>query len=116
MVAGIVFLIAMGLTALGFALAWPMDSIQGFHGIMNLLLMPMWLLSGALFPASGASGWVKVIMNLNPLTYGLNLLRFAISPGHSSNPNVPLSLIVTAGFALFTLALSWVILMRRRSK
>ena len=46
-------LVAFGLTGLGFILAWRLDSTQGFHAIMNLLLVPMWMLSGALFPASG---------------------------------------------------------------
>jgi ABC-2 type transport system permease protein len=46
----VMFLIAIGLTALGLCLAWRMTSTQGFHAVMNLLLMPMWFLSGALFP------------------------------------------------------------------
>ena len=49
------FLIAFAFTALGFILAWRMESIQGFHGIVNLVLMPMWFLSGALFPVEGAA-------------------------------------------------------------
>ncbi|MGA7295289.1 MAG: ABC transporter permease, partial [Terriglobales bacterium] len=51
-----VFLVSFALTALGFAIAWPMDSTQAFHAIINLFLIPLWLLSGALFPLSGASG------------------------------------------------------------
>src|SRR6202162_2642571 len=50
-----VFLVSFALTALGFAIAWPMDSTQAFHGIINLFLIPLWLLSGALFPMAGAS-------------------------------------------------------------
>lgn len=45
--------VGLGLSALGFLIAWPMDSTQGFHAVMNLFLIPMWLLSGAFFPASG---------------------------------------------------------------
>ncbi len=117
MVAAAVFPIALALTSLGFALAWPMDSMQGFHGIMNLLLMPMWLLSGALFPASGASGWVKVIMDANPLTYGLNLLRYALSPELvPAGTNMTVSVIVTAAFAVITYALSWMILCRKKNR
>lgn len=117
MVAGAVFLIALALTSLGFALAWPMDSIQGFHGIMNLLLMPMWLLSGALFPASGASGWIRLIMELNPLTYGLNLLRYALSPELvPAGTNLTLSLIITAAFAAATYAISWIVLCRKKNR
>ena len=45
-----VSLVSFALTALGFAIAWPMDSTQAFHAIINLFLIPLWLLSGALFP------------------------------------------------------------------
>src|SRR5271169_302254 len=53
----VVFLVSFALTSLGFAIAWPMDSTQAFHAIINLFLIPLWLLSGALFPLAGASGW-----------------------------------------------------------
>jgi ABC-2 type transport system permease protein len=67
--------IAFSLTALGLVIAWRMDSTQGFHAIMNLILMPIWLLSGAFFPAAGAAGWLGWLMQLNPLTYGMAALR-----------------------------------------
>lgn len=70
--------ISFGLTGLGFLLAWLLDSTQGFHAIMNLLLIPMWLLSGALFPAEGASSWIRVAMSLNPMTYGLSSLQHSL--------------------------------------
>src|SRR5436305_12302310 len=76
----VVFLVSFSLTALGFAIAWPMDSSQAFHGIVNLFLIPLWLLSGALFPLAGASGWIRVIMRLNPLTYGVEALRKLLYP------------------------------------
>jgi ABC-2 type transport system permease protein len=66
---GVLFVIALSLTGLGFAIAWRMDSVQGFHAVLNLLLMPLWLLSGALFPASGASEWLRWVMRANPLSY-----------------------------------------------
>ena len=75
-----VSLMAFALTALGFALAWRMESAQAFHAVVNLFLIPLWLLSGALFPASGASGWIRWVMRVNPLTYGLDALRTALFP------------------------------------
>ena len=54
-----IFLVAFSLTALGFIIAWPMDSTQAFHAIINLFLIPLWLLSGSLFPLSGASIWIR---------------------------------------------------------
>lgn len=70
--------ISIGLSGLGFLIAWPMDSTQGFHAIMNLFLMPMWLLSGAFFPAEGASAWLGWVMKMNPLTYGVTSVRHAM--------------------------------------
>lgn len=70
-------LLSCALSGVGFVIAWMLDSTQGFHAIMNLLLVPMWLLSGALFPASGASGWVQALMAVNPLTYGVAAIRTA---------------------------------------
>jgi ABC-2 type transport system permease protein len=78
---GMMFLLAFSLTALGFCIAWRMSSTQGFHAIMNLFLMPMWFLSGALFPAAGAAGVIRLAMRCNPLTYGLDGLRRCLYHG-----------------------------------
>ncbi len=80
MAAMVMFITGCALTGLGYLVAWPMQSVQGFHAIMNLFLMPLWLLSGALFPASGAAPWLGVVMKINPLYYGLIALRHAFYP------------------------------------
>lgn len=105
---GLLFLIAFGLTGFGFFIAWKMESVQGFHAIINLLLLPMWLLSGAVFPASGADRWVRWIMSLNPLTYSLAALRRLLypMPQHYDVPSLAVSLLVTTGFAMLTFFLS----------
>lgn len=115
---GVVALIAVELTALGFAFAWKLDSIQGFHALMNLLLLPMWLLSGALFPMSGASSWVRIIMIVNPMTYAMSALRQALYLG-AANPipdicSLPTALGVTILFGLGMIVVS-VLLVSRRS-
>ncbi|HQZ69354.1 MAG TPA: ABC transporter permease [Planctomycetaceae bacterium] len=74
MASGFLVLIAAELTALGFIIAWPMNSTQGFHAVMSIFLMPMWLVSGALFPG-GDSGWLFWLIRANPLTYGVAGLR-----------------------------------------
>jgi ABC-2 type transport system permease protein len=76
-------LIAFVLTSLGYLIAWPMDSTQGFHAVMSVFLMPMWLLSGAFFPVPD-HGWLAWIMRANPLTYGLAGLRRLMSPGDTA--------------------------------
>ena len=75
-----VFLVSFALTALGFTIAWSMDSTQAFHAIINLFLIPLWLLSGALFPLAGASGWIRFLIRINPLTYGVEALRDLLYP------------------------------------
>lgn len=74
--AGVLALLAVALTAIGFACAWSVDSVQGFHAIMNLLLVPLWLLSGAVFPLTGAPAWLAALMRIDPLTYGVAALRW----------------------------------------
>lgn len=70
----VLFVMSMALTALGFLFAWIIDSVQGYHGIMNMILMPMWILSGAVFPA-GDNLFFSVVEKINPLTYGVRALR-----------------------------------------
>lgn len=95
-------LVAFSLTALGYIIAWKMDSTQGFHAIMNLLLIPMWLLCGAIFPASGAPGWLRAVIAVNPLTYGLSAVRWAIYGNEVAStmglPSFALSVAVTLVF------------------
>jgi ABC-2 type transport system permease protein len=100
---GALALVSFALTSLGVALAWRFTSVQGFHGVMNLLLMPMWLLSGAVFKADGAAPWIRGVMAFNPLTYGVDLVRGFLTGGGMSTS---LSLAVTAGFgaAMFAVA------------
>jgi ABC-2 type transport system permease protein len=106
----VMLIVSFALTALGFCLAWRMSSTQGFHAIMNLFLMPMWFLSGALFPASGAMGGLGWVMRLNPLTYGLSALRRAMYwhalPASTTMPSLALSLGVTVAFAAAMLVLA----------
>lgn len=88
--AGVLALLALALTALGFAFAWSVDSVQGFHAVMNLVLVPLWLLSGAVFPLTGAPGWLSFLMRANPLTYGVTSLRHALdAPAASLGEGMP---------------------------
>ncbi len=77
-------LCSSGLTGIGFCLAWKLDSTQGFHAVMNLFLIPMWMLSGALFPISTAPDWLRIVIRLNPVTYGVSALQQALNPGLSA--------------------------------
>lgn len=106
LIAGVLFLIAFALTGLGFLAAWQLDSVQGFHAVANLFMIPLWLLSGALFPPSGASEWIRWIMAVNPLTYALAALRRVFYLGaptvDSEGPSLALAIGVTVSFAVLT--------------
>lgn len=110
--AAVLAVLAFTLTAIGFGFAWKVGSVQGFHAVMNLLLVPMWLLSGAFFPATGAPLWLRAVMRANPLTYGVAGLREALYSGSGAAaaglpggaPAVAITLLLAAaafGFALF---------------
>ena len=100
-------LISFALTALGLCIAWRMSSTQGFHAIMNLFLMPMWFLSGALFPATGAATALAIVMRLNPLSYGLDGLRGVIE--HASATSMLLNVLISVLFAATLFALASII-------
>jgi ABC-2 type transport system permease protein len=112
--------LAFALTGLGFMIAWRLDSTQGFHAIMNLFLVPMWLLSGALFPLSGASVWVRAIMWINPMTYGVWGLRQALYRSEVSAlagaPPLVVCFMVTLVFGAAMFALSMWMTNRRRGE
>lgn len=103
LILGVLALLGFALTGLGFLIAWWLDSTQGFHAIMNLLLVPMWVLSGAVFPASGAAAWLRPLMLVNPMTYGVAALQQTVV-GHTGGPSLAVSMGVTAVFGLVMLA------------
>src|SRR6201982_449197 len=111
-----VFLVSFSLTALGFAIAWPMDSTSAFHAIINLFLIPLWLLSGALFPLSGASTWIKWLMWINPLTYGVEALRTLLYPASKAQFSLESSLATLLLFTLFMFGLAFFMASRRTTK
>ena len=77
----LVFVLAFGLSAMGVALASGMKSMQGFQMVMNFLMMPMFFLSGALFPLVGLPGWMTVLTRLDPAAYGIDPIRRTLLGG-----------------------------------
>lgn len=68
-------LASMGFAGMGFYFAWSMRSTAGFHAIMMVFLMPLWMLSGALFPITQAPFWLSGLMLINPVAHALVLMR-----------------------------------------
>ncbi len=107
---GIMFLLSFALTGLGFLIAWRMDSTQGFHAIMNLFLIPLWLLSGAVFPSTGAPVVLRWVMNCNPVSYGVAAVRqglyWNVAQPVAGLPSRSVNLGVTIVFAVAMFVLS----------
>jgi ABC-2 type transport system permease protein len=108
--AAMMAVIAFSLTCIGLVIAWRIESTQGFHAIMNLILIPIWLLSGAFWPLGGVPAVLSWPMRINPLTYGVAALRHALYLGEAgvsgSLPNFILSISVACLFALATYLLA----------
>lgn len=71
----VIFLVALLFTAVGTALASILEDMQGFQLIMNFLVMPTFFLSGALFPLNGLPSVMKIVVKLDPMTYGVDAVR-----------------------------------------
>jgi ABC-2 type transport system permease protein len=106
----LMFVVSLALTALGFLIAWRMESTQGFHAVMSVFLLPMWLLSGAFFPGN-VGGWLGWIVRINPLTYGVAGLRHYLQNGMVSTdaalPSLSVCWVVSLAFAGLMLAAAW---------
>ncbi len=101
--------------ALGVAIAWIMESTRGFHAIMNLFLLPLWILSGAFFPFEGASPILQWCILLNPVSYAVNALRIGMYmpdavPG--SLQSLPFSLFISVLFAALMIGVAVLVIRR----
>jgi ABC-2 type transport system permease protein len=96
-------LIALTFTALGTAIASVLDDMQGFQLIMNFLVMPLFFLSGALFPLQGLPVFLKVITSVDPLTFGVDGLRGVLT-GLNHYP-VSLDFLILGSIALILLGI-----------
>ena len=103
------FLMSIAVTSLGIVVASRMESMQSFQMVMNFLVMPLYFLSGAMFPMVSVPRWMKALMIVDPLTYGVDAIRnvmFAgtmITVGGSARPLVDMAR--QAGLIRWTLGL-----------
>lgn len=94
--------LSFGLTGIGIVIAARMTSFQGFGTIMNFIIMPMWFLSGALFPARNLPVWLNFLVRINPLTYGVDLVRRLVLGFSYYSPVFDLVFLI--GFGVLTTA------------
>ena len=97
------FLIALLFTALGTAIGSILEDMQGFQLIVNFLIMPLFFLSGALFPFDGLPSALQIVASVDPLSYGVDGLRASlIGVGHFG---ILLDFIILAGLSLIMLVI-----------
>ncbi len=77
-------LTALALSALGMLLAARIESIESFSGVVNFVVLPMFFLSGALYPTHGLPQVLRALAAVNPLTYGVDLMKHALFGGASA--------------------------------
>ncbi|ATB49531.1 ABC transporter permease [Corallococcus macrosporus] len=80
----VMVLSALALTGMGMSLAWWVRSSAGYHAVMSIVLLPMWVLSGAMFPLKGADTWLAWVMRLNPMRYSVEGVRRALYGAEAS--------------------------------
>ncbi len=95
---GFMVLIGIGFTAFGIAIASTMEDMNGFQLIMNFVIFPIFGLSGALFPISSLPGWLGAITMFDPLTYGVEGIRYGLTGVSQINPVICFAVI--GGFTI----------------
>lgn len=92
-------IIAIGLVCVGLLIASMMNSMEGFNFIMSLVIMPMFFTSGALFPITSAPEWIRIFSYFNPMTYGVDLLRWATENSTITALPVSVEILILLAFA-----------------
>lgn len=115
----VLILVGIALSSLGFAIAWWLDSTQGYHVVMSVLLIPLWIVSGAMFPMGGGPTWIRLVARVNPLAYAVGGVRRALwggaVPGGATS-SAAVELAVTAAFALVAVVVAVRVCSRRGDK
>ncbi|MCW5964818.1 MAG: ABC transporter permease [Bryobacterales bacterium] len=112
--AGLLVLIAIAFTAAGFLIAWLIPSPQGFHAIINLIFVPLWMISGAIFSLQQSHAWMRWLMLVNPVTYAQDAiargLGLPFADGHPIGPLIPI--VVVSVSAIVTLVVAAMVINR----
>jgi ABC-2 type transport system permease protein len=101
---GVIALLSLSITALGLVIATRMQTFEGFGVISNFVVLPLYFLSGSIFPLDGLPAWMSFLAHVNPVTYGVDLMRSALAQPAAFSPLIDLS--VLSAFAAATIGLS----------
>jgi ABC-2 type transport system permease protein len=111
----LMLLITFGLVCIGLTIASSMGSLESFGVIQSFVTLPIFFLSGALFPLTSAPAWLQAVSYFNPMTYGVDALRTVIL-GSAFTPLFPLYIDILAicGFDLAMIGIGTLAFSRRR--
>lgn len=98
------FLIALTMSALGIVIAARMKEMEGFQMVVNFIIMPIFFISGALFPTDDLPFWLTVLNWIDPLTYGVDLLRGIMLSVHIFPYSVDIAVILSFCFVMMAIA------------
>lgn len=113
----LMFLVALAITAFGLFIASFLTSLEGFNVIMNFIVLPMFFLSGALYPIGSLPGFIKVLSYINPLCFGVDAFKHVMLPaGGRLGAEFPLLLDMAfvSAFAVIFIFLSATVFERRK--
>jgi ABC-2 type transport system permease protein len=96
--------LSLGVTALGVAVGSRMRTFEGFGVLSNFVILPLYFLSGGVFPTEGLPGWMKTLVVCNPITYGVDLMRAAIGQPHTFGPGLDATLLGAFALAMCAVA------------
>lgn len=102
----LMFLISFSITSMGIALAAKMQSMEGFQMIMNFLIMPLFVLSGAMFPLDRLPEWLRFLTRIDPLTYGVDALRGLMLGSQAAEFSLAFNVAVIASFGAVMISLA----------
>jgi ABC-2 type transport system permease protein len=105
-------IVSLGLVSIGLIIASLIETIESFGVIMNFLIFPLIFLSGAFYPLQDAPKWLKLVSYANPLTYGVDAIRYVII-GTSALP-FSLSFTVIALFSAITILVGGIAFNRQK--
>ena len=110
----IMILITVGLTCIGLIIASLMTSLESFGTIVTFVNMPMFFLSGALFPVTSLPSWLQWVFYINPLTYGVDTLRGVMIPGWHTLFPMSYELLIIIVFDAFTIVIGTYLFTKRQ--
>jgi ABC-2 type transport system permease protein len=106
----IMFVVGLGFVNLSIAIASKMSGLESFEAIANFIVMPIYFLSGAIFPNTILPNWLQYLSYVNPLTYGVDALRYVIGV---NNMPIEIDLTVLAVFLILSMLLAFASFKRR---